>query len=188
MNLLQVRRDLLLQTDKSDAYLQVYEQEMAAFARTEFAMLEMGVLHGDSLRLWEAAFPLAQIVGVDHAAPRIVRPRVRTYSANQLDTGALERIAAQEPQFRVVIDDCAHIADAARAAFQVFWPKLLPGGLYFIEDWETGYWPHWPDGAKKTMHHSAGMVLFLKDCVELIRDEAASLKIYPGIAVLQKNA
>ena len=27
-------------------------------------------------------------------------------------------------------------------------PKLKPGGLYVVEDWQTAYWDDWPDGQR----------------------------------------
>jgi len=50
------------------------------------------------------------------------------------------------------------------------------GGLYFIEDWGTGYWDNWEDGSsyqervsedpKRCLSHDHGMVGFIKQLVD----------------------
>jgi len=37
-----------------------------------------------------------------------------------------------------------------RSFWHFFQHHLKPGGLYVIEDWGTGYWSDWPDGAAAT--------------------------------------
>ena len=39
----------------------------------------------------------------------------------------------------LVIDDCSHLYEATRASFNELFPRLRPGGLYWIEDWP---WAH----------------------------------------------
>lgn len=55
-------------TDKcSDAhdYLRKYEFFLRRFREQPMTLLELGVFHGDSLRMWSCYFPKAHIVGVD---------------------------------------------------------------------------------------------------------------------------
>lgn len=55
-------------TDKcSDAhdYLRKYEFFLRRFLEQPMTLLELGVFHGDSLRMWSRYFPKAHIVGVD---------------------------------------------------------------------------------------------------------------------------
>ena len=54
-----------------------------------------------------------------------------------------------------------------RASFSALFDRhLKPGGIYAIEDWETGYWPRWPDGKAYEPGHAHGMVGFIKDLVD----------------------
>jgi hypothetical protein len=95
---------------------------------------------------------------------------------------------------------------------------LKPGELFFIEDWGTGYWDDWPDGAhfqefpetvfqntlpKRLPSHDFGMVGFIKQLVDEChydairrtretpptrRSKFAFLTIYDGLAVVKKKA
>lgn len=74
--------------------------------------------------------------------------RILLYRGRQEDPQLLELIARQTaPEgFDIVIDDCSHIGELARASFwRLFDHHLKPGELYAIEDWGTGYWDSWPD-------------------------------------------
>ncbi|MEL6507543.1 MAG: class I SAM-dependent methyltransferase, partial [Pseudomonadota bacterium] len=75
--------------------------------------------------------------------------RIHTYQGKQQDTGLLDRIRETHAPggIDIVIDDGSHIGHYTR---QTFWHlmdnHLKPGGLYFVEDWGTGYWPQYEDG------------------------------------------
>ncbi len=75
------------------------------------------------------------------------------------------------------IDDTSHAGSLTKASFwHLFVNHLKPGGLYFIEDWGTGYWDDWEDGksyqelASEDPHrfpgHDHGMVGFVKQLVD----------------------
>jgi SAM-dependent methyltransferase len=141
-------------TDKAgfDLYLRYYEEYFAPLWDREIKLLELGINKGGSLLLWRDHFPRGTIVGLDLSPVQLddQSGRVFTYQGAQQDTALLDRIARERaPQgFDVIIDDCAHIGAYARASFwHLFDHHLKPGGLYVIEDWGTGYWGDWPDGA-----------------------------------------
>ncbi|HYX42220.1 MAG TPA: hypothetical protein VE821_11005, partial [Pyrinomonadaceae bacterium] len=76
----------------------------------------------------------------------------------QQDTELLDRIAREcaPDGFDVIIDDCSHIGVLARVSFwHLFERHLKPGGFYVIEDWGTGYWDDWVDGARYQTHPPA---------------------------------
>lgn len=45
----------------------------------------------------------------------------------------------------------------------MFKNSLRPGGIYVIEDWGTGYWPHYPDGKKFMLDKNHVSTLLHKD-------------------------
>jgi hypothetical protein len=53
----------------------------------------------------------------------------------------IDRDFAGEP-LDLVIDDASHYYENSRASFEIAFPRLRPGGLYVIEDWQ---WAHSPD-------------------------------------------
>jgi hypothetical protein len=74
---------------------------------------------------------------------------VQIVKGDQTDAELLGAVrAAHAPDgFEVIIDDASHIGElSAKSIAALFSRHLRPGGLYFIEDWGTGYLPDWPDG------------------------------------------
>lgn len=179
-----VTRDSAL---KHQSYLDLYEQLFAPLADRPVVLLELGVADGGSLLLWRDFFPRGTIVGVDARLPELDEAggRVQLYAGLQQDTALLDRVAqAHAPLgFDIVIDDCAHVAELARASFwHLFDNHLKPGGLYVVEDWGTGYWDAWPDGERyRGPGHDAGMVGLVKELV----DECGVQDIaYPNVDTL----
>lgn len=141
-------------TDKtiSGGYIQNYEQHFGHLRNVPIKMLELGVFHGGSLLMWNEFFLKGAVVGLDlQPNPLQSMPdRVRFYQGSQDDIPLLSRIAEENaPEgFDIIIDDAAHIGTIARTSFSwLFNNCLKSGGSYVIEDWGTGYWCDWPDGA-----------------------------------------
>jgi predicted O-methyltransferase YrrM len=60
------------------------------------------------------------------------------YSFDQSDDGRLRRMLDEEfgdQPLDLVIDDASHRVSPTRASFNVLFPRLRPGGVYVIEDW-----------------------------------------------------
>ncbi len=141
-------------TDKAASrYIDYYDRYFSPLRQLPVRMLELGVLHGGSLLMWEEYFAHGFIVGLDIDAVALEgsHERIRIYQGKQEDTARLDRIAKESaPQgFDIIIDDAAHMGALARTSFwHLFEHHLKPGGIYVIEDWGTGYWQSWPDGAQ----------------------------------------
>ena len=162
----------------------VYERLLEPLRFMPLSLLELGVFHGGSLQTWAAYLPFARTAGLDLNPPPIpADPRIHMLGSDQADTTLLARVAAElaPDGFDIIIDDCAHIGALAKASFWfLFNNHLKPGGLYLIEDWQTGYWPSWPDGRafspapdtrERMPSHDAGMVGFIKQLVDEIHAE-----------------
>ena len=158
-------------TKKGPGYYRVYEERFQHLRDKEVVLLELGIGKGGSLEAWRDFFPHGTIIGLDKNP--IVLPkqqeRIHIYQGLQNDTQLLDRIKNENVQrgFDIIIDDASHIADDARASFWHLLEHLKPGGFYVIEDWGTGYWDTWPDGAAYTgNNHTAGMVGFVKELLD----------------------
>ena len=110
-------------------------------------LLEIGVLEGDSLRLWEAYFPAARIFGLDIAdTTGVDTDRITTFVADQGDRAQLEAfITAHGSGFDIMIDDGGHRMDQQHISFGALFPHVQPGGLYIIEDVHTSFPDLYPD-------------------------------------------
>jgi SAM-dependent methyltransferase len=141
-------------TDKAEHahYLRNYEEHFQSLHDKDVKLLELGVFKGGSLLLWRDYFPRGTIVGLDLNRVDLADEsgRIRLYQGGQEDTDLLDRIAHESaPEgFDIIIDDCSHIGELTRLSFwHLFNNHLKPGGVYVIEDWATGYWDSFFDGA-----------------------------------------
>ncbi|MDW3224208.1 MAG: class I SAM-dependent methyltransferase [Paracoccaceae bacterium] len=118
-------------------------------------VLELGIWDGASAALWAELLAPERLVAVDLARrndsayfEKFRRTRghgarlVTRWATDQSDRTALGEIFNRDLGGRLdmVIDDASHDLSATKASFEILFPLLAPGGLYFIEDWS---WPHW---------------------------------------------
>ena len=142
-------------TDKAEHlhYLANYERYFSPLRHSNVKLLELGIRDGGSLYMWRDFFHHGRIAGLDIEAVTLDDPsgRITTYTGEQQDKTLLSRIADDTaPEgFDVIVDDCSHIAALSRVSFDhLFYNHLRPGGIYVIEDWGSGYWDDWADGAR----------------------------------------
>lgn len=133
-------------TDKAGDYhnyCNKYEFFLQQFRDRDFVLLELGVFHGASLRMWRQYFSRARIIGVD------VMETCRQYVAEDGRTALLIRdissadtlhaLRAYHPS--VIVDDASHIwSQQIQALFGLF-DALTPGGVYILEDIHTSFLP-----------------------------------------------
>jgi hypothetical protein len=139
-------------TDKiPNGFFDTYDPVFADYVDKELNLLELGVLDGGSMLLWRDYFPKGQIFGVDLKLPPQLQgeDRIHLFQGSQADPGFLSQVAAHASGgFDIIIDDASHMGRLTSIGFwHLFDNHLKPGGLYIIEDWGTGYWSDWPDGA-----------------------------------------
>jgi hypothetical protein len=131
-------------TDKNPGqhnYTPIYSYLTAG--RTIKAVLEIGIGGGESLRLWEAAFPEAEIWGVDNDASKMINEgRIRSRMCDQNDGVQLGTMARefrdQGRRFDLIIDDGSHDSSHQVVSANTLIPLLADGGVYVIEDVSTG--------------------------------------------------
>lgn len=134
-------------------YLRNYDEFLGPVRDQPLRLLELGIANGDSLRYWRQTLPNATIAGLDIRAVEVDEPGVHCFQGEQQDPAVLDRLAAEVAPdgFDVVVDDASHVGQFTRLSFwHLYEHHLKPGGLYFIEDWGTGYWPEYPDGRHYT--------------------------------------
>lgn len=63
-------------------------------------------------------------------------------SGDQADPKVLENFMAEHGQdFDIIIDDGGHTMDQQITSLQHLWKAIRPGGIYFVEDLETSFFP-----------------------------------------------
>lgn len=139
-------------TDKNQVYLDNYERFFSGIRSEKITLLELGIFRGESLLLWEDYFPNGTIVGIDIQTANVAgtSERIFEFQGYQQDTDFLDTVAREKAPhgFDIIIDDASHVGDLSRITFwHLFDNHLKHGGIYVIEDWRTGYWDAWIDGA-----------------------------------------
>ena len=139
-------------TDKvTSRYLEMYDPFFEHLLDKNVILLELGIYKGGSLQLWRDYFPHGTIVGIDINLPNDFIPgeRISIYKGSQADINFLTSLSNESAPngYDIIIDDASHIGALTKIAFwHLFDHHLMPGGLYIIEDWGTGYWDDWDDG------------------------------------------
>jgi hypothetical protein len=126
-------------TDKASGshdYLNWYDPMLEPMRDQPIVFLEIGVGGGGSLKMWHEYFPHAFIFGMDIEPGRIEcakgLERGIVTIGDQACTEALDRAAP--PVIHVVNDDGGHNPEHQVISYKHLLPKLVPGGLYLLED------------------------------------------------------
>jgi len=142
------------ETWRAHNYTDVYEAYLCKKRNQPIKLLEIGlgvkgeawqanIVHGRntvggaSLKMWYDYFPRARIYGVDiNPASHIDNDRITTYIVDQGDVDALNGFLESigNVKFDVIVDDGSHRPDHQQVSLGVLFPRLAPGGFYFIED------------------------------------------------------
>lgn len=127
-------------------YVEIYDMLLHPLKNRQIRLLEIGVFRGDSMRLWEAYFPAAQIFGIDIVdRAQHNTSRIKTLIADQGSRDALARvIRTTGGEFDIILDDGGHRMDQQQISFGALFPTLKSGGLYIIEDIHTSFPDRYP--------------------------------------------
>jgi hypothetical protein len=138
-------------TDKaSDGhyYTRVYEKYLEPLRQSPLLIFEVGIggyqfpdRGGQSLRMWERYFPNAKIVGIDvYQKDGMGSDRVHIEKGSQDDPDFLASLVNKYGSPDLIIDDASHVNSLTIRTFEILFPMLKDGGLYFCEDVHTSFW------------------------------------------------
>jgi hypothetical protein len=133
-------------------YFEIYDQHLARFRDTDVHLVEIGVYHGGSLRMWKNYFgERATLTGVDinPDCRQLEEDQIGIIIGDQSDRNFLHALTSTLPRIDVLIDDGSHTRDGQVATFEVLYPHISPHGLYICEDLHSSYWIDYGGGARK---------------------------------------
>lgn len=120
--------------------------------------VELGIAEGGSAAMAALVAAPAKLIALDLEPVRLaalddfitarnlqrsVRPHYGIDQADQARLGALVDEELEGRPIDLVFDDASHVLEPTRRSFEVLFPRMRPGGLYVIEDWNTEYvWRH----------------------------------------------
>jgi hypothetical protein len=177
-------------------YMHYFWDHLHNLETTAFTLLEIGVFHGQSLKLWKTLFPKAKIYALD-INPECARytdlPRVKVTVGSQNDPATLEEWTNRvSDPIDVIIDDGSHVMEHLKTSFIHLFPKLRPGGIYILEDLGTCYMPEYGGALRK---HDT-MIELLKSFIDNINEnwagegnplEIGQLHFHPNICFVYKK-
>jgi hypothetical protein len=143
-------------------YLPVYESIIDR--SRPIRMLEIGVFHGGSLRMWrEYLHPQSVIVGID------IDPNCKEFQdpennvhvriGGQQDATFLQEVNNEFGPFDVILDDGSHMTSHMVASFRcLFASALAEPGAYIVEDVHTNYWKSYRDSSMSFVDFIAVLV------------------------------
>jgi hypothetical protein len=170
-------------TKKPPHYFDVYESFFERLRDEPVDILELGISSGASLLVWREYFRHGRIVGLDiRPNPTVLRTvaddALVCVQGDQSEPKALRecRSHSRSGKFDIIIDDASHVGALSKASFDfLFADALADGGLYFIEDYGTGYMSGFHDGAAFEPNavsgplfpsHQNGMVGWVKQLID----------------------
>jgi predicted O-methyltransferase YrrM len=158
-------------------------------------ILELGIWQGGSPLFYGLATDARKVVALDLANPgpaaldEILRrhridDKVKLYFGTSQDdrdavTGIMDREFGGEP-LDLVIDDASHQYGHSRRSFEMIFPRLRPGGLYIIEDWQ---WAHIDSPAYQNGGHFAGEPALTNLIFELLIAYGGHADLFQNIMV-----
>lgn len=125
---------MLFKTDKIEphGYFPSYI-ELAHKLGPAARVLELGVLDGESLKMFQALFPLGDVTGVDVNENAVWPEGTHKIISHQNDPTLVGRL---DGMFDLIVDDASHYGLATQQSFLNLFPLVRPGGYYVIEDWQ----------------------------------------------------
>jgi uncharacterized membrane protein len=125
---------------EAHSYTDVYERFISS--HDTLNLLEIGVWHGDSIRMWNEYNPNINLYAIDidngvrnHLTKN---ENVFLYIGDQKDQSLLDSLFYSAKHLDAVVDDGSHSYNDIVGTFELIFPKLKPGGVYFIEDLHAG--------------------------------------------------
>lgn len=144
-------------TDKATfhKFCDFYDEALNHLRKNDFNLLEIGVYHGESLRMWKSYFKKAMIFAIDiDDMSTFDDDRIVTAICDQASRTTLCDCFADKT-FGMIIDDGGHKMDQQQISFASLFGRLSQGGIYVIEDLHTSLWPGYRDNkpySSSTLH------------------------------------
>lgn len=123
-------------------FLDVYETHLEKLKNQSITFLELGILNGSSLKVWEEYFTNGRIIGLDIDPVKKIYETSRTkiYTGSQASPELINQLIQDYPEgFDVILDDASHLNQLTIQSFNALFSYVKPGGYYIIEDTHCTY-------------------------------------------------
>jgi hypothetical protein len=130
-------------TDKATYhhFCNFYDNFINKLRTDDIKILEIGVYHGESLKMWEEYFTIAKIYAIDiKDCSKFNNKRTITAICDQSDKIALTDVFKNE-EFEIILDDGGHMMDQQQISLGIMFKRLKSKGYYILEDLHTSLLP-----------------------------------------------
>jgi hypothetical protein len=110
-------------------------------------ILEIGILGGKSLRVWEDYFESGVVHGIDINPVDMDNERIKTFLVDQSNEDSLREFSDKNYEYDVIIDDGSHKMLDQQITAQILFKNVKSGGLFIIEDLQTSLECRMPEKA-----------------------------------------
>ena len=159
-------------TDKWLLYLNSYDRFFNDFRERDICLLEIGVQNGGSLEIWAKYFPYAKkLVGCD-INPECRRlsyedPRISVVIGDANIDDTENAILSHGQNYDLIIDDGSHLSSDIIKSFARYFPHLVDGGAYVVEDLHCSYWQEFEGG----LFNPFSSITFFKRLADILNHE-----------------
>lgn len=116
-------------------YTEIYDKYIPE--RGKITLLEIGVWHGDSIRMWKDYNPdvIIDAIDVDKDCLRYIQcdERSNIHIGNATDKEFMNTVL-EDNHYDFIIDDGSHNIHDIILSLKMLWKRVKSGGIYFIED------------------------------------------------------
>jgi hypothetical protein len=124
-------------TDKATIIQVCNAYEVFIGGKAVKCLMEVGVCHGSSVRMWAEYFPEAKVVGIDiNPTYQVNEGRIKSFIADQGNVSTIIPLV-REYNPDIFVDDGSHIWSHQINTHKAIYPILKPGAIYILEDINT---------------------------------------------------
>lgn len=138
-------------SDKWSLYLTEYDRLFDDYRDKPIHLLEIGIQNGGSLEIWSKYFNNASALFGCDINPDCARlsyddPRIHVIVGDVNTPEVLERVLKRSSKFDIIIDDGSHRSSDIVKSFAWYFPHLVDGGVFIVEDLHCSYWKEFEGG------------------------------------------
>jgi GT2 family glycosyltransferase len=159
-------------SDKWTLYLNEYNRLFNNYRDKPISLLEIGIQNGGSLEIWSKYFSNASaLIGCD-INPDCARlsyddPRISVIIGDANAPDVSERVFQCSPHFDIIIDDGSHLSSDIIESFALYFPRLVEGGVFVVEDLHCSYLSQFEGG----LFDPYSSISFFKHLADIISHE-----------------
>lgn len=182
-------------------YFDIYDRHFKRFRGKEIVVLEIGVFHGGSLKMWQEYFGSnAKIYGMDinPNCKAFEKDNIKIFIGSQSDRNFLRKVKNSIPKIDILIDDGGHKMTHQINSYEELFDHIKEDGVYLCEDVHTSYWLNHGGGYKRKgsfIEYSKNFIDFLNAYhseqksleVNKFTESVNAIHYYDSVIVIEKK-